>query len=242
MKIILFFILACSISMSHSRQIAHQNRVHDLLWDIHEMSVGQVSQFSKATGFVSRAEKDGGGFIYEAGWMQKKYWSWRKPFGVTAKDDEPAVHLTFEEAQSICRFFKKRLPTDAEWVAAAYHEQRQNPPDGFKTGQQYLYPNGESAKQSHCLQGCSNFNGAAPQGSLNRGTGHVPVLLGGAGVNGLYHMGGNVWEWVDTPIGSERITRGGSWWYDASRQMQSDVASKPPDTRVAYIGFRCVQP
>jgi hypothetical protein len=71
MKIILFFILACSISMSHSRQIAHQNRVHDLLWDIHEMSVGQVSQFSKATGFVSRAEKDGGGFIYEAGWTQK---------------------------------------------------------------------------------------------------------------------------------------------------------------------------
>ena len=72
MKIILFFILAYSISMSHSRQIVQQIRVHDLLWDIHEMSVWQVSQFSKATGFISRAEKEGGGFIYEAGWTQKK--------------------------------------------------------------------------------------------------------------------------------------------------------------------------
>jgi formylglycine-generating enzyme required for sulfatase activity len=57
---------------------------------------------------------------------------------------------------------------------------------------------------------------------------------------GLYHMIGNVWEWVDSGNGDERITRGGSWWYNASRQLADDIATKPMDTRVGYIGFRCV--
>ena len=62
-----------------------------------------------------------------------------------------------------------------------------------------------------------------------------------AGVNGLYEMGGNVWEWVDAGQGEERVTRSSSWWYDASRQRESDIATKPKDTRVVYIGFRCVR-
>ena len=62
-----------------------------------------------------------------------------------------------------------------------------------------------------------------------------------AGVNGLYEMGGNVWEWVDTGHGNQRITRSASWWYEAERQRESDVATKPIDTRVVYIGFRCVR-
>ena len=226
---------------SAPRALGQQSRVHGLMWDVHEMSVGQVRQFAHATGFVSRAEREGGGFIYEAGWVQKPGWTWQRPFGVPARDDEPAVHLTFDEAGAVCRHFGKRLPSDAEWVAAAYQEQRERPPKGFTPGQRYAYPNGESARSSHCLQGCGGYAGLAPAGSLTRGNGHVPVLTGVAGVNGLYHMGGNVWEWVDTPVVEERITRGGSWWYDASRQRESDVASKPRDTRVAYIGFRCVQ-
>jgi formylglycine-generating enzyme required for sulfatase activity len=60
-------------------------------------------------------------------------------------------------------------------------------------------------------------------------------------------MGGNAWEWVDEPQSSdaadagqaERRTRGGSWWY-GSAQMQADhLQSKPADTAVVYIGFRC---
>lgn len=103
-----------------------------------------------------------------------------------------------------------------------------------------LQPNGDSASESHCLGGCSGSQGTAPLGSLWRGTGHVPVMKTRPGVNGLHNMGGNVWEWVDSGNGDERITRGGSWWYNASKQLANDIATKPKDTRVGYIGFRWV--
>jgi len=66
----------------------------------------------------ARAKKEGGSFIYENGWTRKKGWTWLQPFGVPAKDQEPAVHLNFDEAQAICQFFGKRLPKDQEWTSA----------------------------------------------------------------------------------------------------------------------------
>ncbi|MFM8153798.1 MAG: SUMF1/EgtB/PvdO family nonheme iron enzyme, partial [Polynucleobacter victoriensis] len=88
---------------------------------------------------------------------------------------------------------------------------------------------------------CAGLKGTAPEGSLWRGTGHVPVMTTQAGVNGLFDMGGNVWEWIDTKSGSEQITRGASWWYGPENQLESNLASKPADTKVAYVGFRCVK-
>jgi formylglycine-generating enzyme required for sulfatase activity len=229
-----------STTPSTTPSIGMQFKVHGLMWDAHEVTVAQVKRFANSTGFISRAEKEGGGYIYEAGWAVKKGWTWRAPFGIAAQDNEPAVHLTFDEAQKICQHEGKRLPRDTEWVNAAYVEQRSQAPAGFNQGKRYPYPNGQSARESHCLEGCSSAKGTAPAGALWRGTGHVPVFTTRPGVNGLYDMGGNVWEWVDTGNGEERVTRGGSWWYDASRQVADDLATKPKDTRVGYIGFRCV--
>ncbi len=70
-----------------------------------------------------------------------------------------------------------------------------------------------------------------------------------AGVNGLHGMGGNAWEWVDEPPGApgqaagsaERRTRGGSWWYGAAQMRADHLQSKPADTTVVYIGWRCVR-
>ena len=243
-RFLLFFqlgILSCLPAQSQSNlNWGAQVKVHGLLWDVHEVTVAQVKQFAQKTGFVSRAEKEGGGYIYEAGWTFKKGWNWRAPFGAPAQDNEPAVQLTFDEAQQICQHAGKRLPQDSEWVNAAYVEQRSQAPAGFIQGKRYLYPNGDTARESHCLEGCSAAKGTAPKGSLTRGTGHLPVMTTRPGVNGLYDMGGNVWEWVDTGKGDERVTRGGSWWYDASRQVMADLATKPKDTLVGYVGFRCV--
>ena len=93
-----------------SPSIGAQLKVHGLLWDAHEVTVAQVKRFAQSTGFVSRAEKEGGGYIYESGFVLKKGWTWRAPFGIPAQDNEPAVHLTFDEAQkfvntkaSVCR-------------------------------------------------------------------------------------------------------------------------------------------
>ena len=210
--------------------------------DLHEVTVGQFRQFVQATGLVTRAEREGGGMIYAFGWEQRKGWTWRAPFGVPAQDDEPAVHVTFDEAKAACAFFGKRLPTDAEWTSAAYLEQRDRPPSPFVRGTRYSYPSGPTAGGSHCLSGCLGRQGVAPAGRLDRGTGHVLVKTTLPGVNGLYDMGGNVWEWVDGGQGEQRITRGGSWWYGPERQREDDLATKPRDTRVAYIGFRCFKP
>lgn len=216
-------------------------RIGSLEWDRHEFTVGQLRPLAKQHGFVSRAEREGGGTIYEMGWTHKPGWTWQAPFGSPAKDTEPAVHITFDEAAQICRWSGGRLPTDAEWRDAAYLEQRSSPAPGFARGTRYKYPNGASAQGSHCLEGCANHAGLAPAGRLTRGLGHVAVGTTVPGVNGLFDMGGNVWEWVDTGSGQERITRGASWWYGPERQVESDVATKPKDTRVAYIGFRCVR-
>ena len=65
------------------------------------------------------------------------------------------------------------------------------------------------------------------------------VQLGG--VNGLYDMGANVWEWVDSGEGEQKATAGGSWWYGAFRMHRNDRATKPRGTAVVYIGFRCAK-
>ena len=215
-------------------------QIGDLFWDQTEMTIGDVKTFANATGFTSQAEKNGGGLSYEGGFVKKPGWSWKTPYGVPASDAEPAVHLQQKEAETICRYYGKRLPTDAEWTSAAFLEQRSNPPSEYVKGQRYPFPGGASPTPSHCLNGCGSYKGLAPAGALNRGTGHVLVKTTKPGVNGLYDMGGNVWEWTATERNRGYITRGASWWYGPERQQESDVESKPADIAVVYIGFRCV--
>lgn len=219
-----------------------QRLIHQLLWDAHEVTVEQVLAYANVSGFISAAEKAGGGSVYESGWVQKSGWTWRAPYGRAAALDEPAVHLTFDEAASICRHAGKRLPTDAEWVNAAYLEQRTPTPSGWTFGKRYPYPNGDEAIGSHYLGSQTTAAKSIPVGALSRGRGHAPVMQTKPGVNGLWDMGGNVWEWVDTGDDQQRITRGASWWYGPERQREQDIATKPRDTQVVYIGFRCVAP
>lgn len=215
-----------------------------------ETTIGQFRRFVDAGGMVTLAERRGGGEVYEAGWVQRPGWSWAAPFGPSYRpqDDEPAVHIAYDEAQAFCHWAGGRLPTDEEWVGAAHVEQRKAPPPPFGSGRRYPYPLGDSPIGAQCLGDCGpqDRKRAVPHGvSLVRGYGHARVGTTPPGVNGLHDMGGNVWEWVDEPRSpagqGEKRTRGGSWWYGA-RQMQADyLQSKPQDTAVVYIGFRCAR-
>ncbi len=79
---------------------------------------------------------------------------------------------------------------------------------------------------------------------------------------GLYDMLGNVGEWcadhyhgwyVDAPSDgsawldskdgdAERVTRGGSWNFDASNVRAASRWGEPPEYRHAVLGFRCARP
>jgi formylglycine-generating enzyme required for sulfatase activity len=215
--------------------------VTDFAIDRTEVTVGQFRRFVEATGLLTRAEAGGGGLVYAAGWEPRPGWTWRTPYGAPAAAGEPAVHVTFDEAQAFCRWSGKRLPTDEEWVEAAYTEHRAGPPDGFRTGHVYRYPTGDSPLGANCLDECGPSRSVSHRASLERGTGHAMTGTTRAGVNGLFDMGANVWEWVDTGEGGQRRTRGGSWWYGAAQMERRHVASKPRDMAVVYIGFRCVK-
>lgn len=207
-----------------------------------ETTVGQFRRFAESTQTRTQAERAGGGEVYEAGWTKKPGWTWRSPFGRPAADDEPAVHVTFDEAQAFCRWAGGRLPSDAEWVEAAYTERRAQPPAPFASGRRYRYPVGDRPAGAPCLGDCGAWTPVAvAPGTLLRGAGHARAGSTPAGVNGLTEMGGNAWEWVDQADGSQRRTRGGSWWYGAAQMEAGHVQSKPPATAVAYIGFRCAR-
>jgi formylglycine-generating enzyme len=215
-----------------------------------ETTVGQFRRFADATGTTTQAERAGGGEVYEAGWVRKAGWTWRTPFGghQPTGDDEPAVHVSFHEAQAFCRWAGGQLPTDAQWLSAAYTEQRAAPPPPFEHGKTYRYPTGESAAGAQCLDDCGDAarERAVRHGAqLWRGLGHARAGATPAGVNGLHEMGANAWEWVDEPQGgnteAHRRTRGGSWWYGAPYMRAELLQSKPPGTAAVYIGFRCAR-
>ena len=193
-----------------------------------EVSIGQYRGFVQARGYRSLAEREGGGFEWGAGWERRPGWVWHSPYGKPGAANEPAVHVNWHEAKQFCLWAGKRLPSDAEWMRAAYTETRDSPPPGFVRGKSYPYPTGDSP------------DGANHREAAGAPLRHQAVGQSRAGVNGLFDMGANVWEWVDSGSGREQVTRGGSWWYGPSPMHRDHRALKPADFYVVYIGWRCV--
>lgn len=187
-----------------------------------EVTIGQFKAFAARTSLTTRAEKEGGGYEYAAGWEQRPGWTWKSPHGKPGADAEPVAHVTWAEAQAYCRAAGGRLPTAAEWRRAAYTETRSQPTDGFVTGRTYPYP-----------------VGARPDGMNNNRQRHVSAGTTKRGVNGLFDMGANVWEWLADRRGSDALTIGGSWWYGPEKTRQQGAQYKPAGFAAIYIGFRC---
>jgi formylglycine-generating enzyme len=188
-----------------------------------EVTVGRFRAFAEASKLVTAAEREGGGYEYAAGWTRRKGWTYAAPYGEAGAENEPAVHVSWAEAKAFCEHAGGRLPTFAEWRLAAYTETRPAPADGFVTGTTYPYP-----------------VGGDPAGMNNSRRRHVAVGTTKRGVNGLYDMGGNVWEWVADRRGDEAFTAGGSWWYGPDMTRAEGAQWKAADFFAVYIGFRCV--
>jgi len=228
LKFFWFCLLWGSVSQA---QVGERVVLHDLgglQIDKTEVTIGQFKSYVQATGIKTRAEQEGGGFEFVAGWQRRSGWTWQKPDGVEPSSLHlPAVHLNHAEAQAYCQWAGGRLPTALEWQRAGFTELRQDPPKPWIRGQTYPWSTGDLPKGA-------NTTDPDPWPRA------APVHETRAGVNGLHDMGANVWEWSADARGDERRTLGGSWWYPPY-QMKADVeAWKPAHFYAVYIGFRCV--
>lgn len=187
-----------------------------------EVTIGAFRAFVRSRGLTTSAERDGGGFEFSAGWTRRSGWTFEHPQGAPGADNEPAVHVTWHEAADYCAFVGGRLPTMAEWRQAAYTESRDQPTDGFLQGRTYPFPVGDAA-----------------EGMNNNRRAHVVVGTTRPGVNGLYDMGANVWEWIADRRGGEALTAGGSWWYGPEQARAESAQWKPANFYAVYVGFRC---
>ncbi|MCA1549448.1 formylglycine-generating enzyme family protein [Bradyrhizobium sp. BRP19] len=192
-----------------------------------EVTIGQFRNFAADKALKTAAEQEGGGHEFAGGWIRRRGWTWATPFGEPGSDDEPAVHVSWNEARDYCLAVGGRLPTLEEWERAAYTEARANPTDDFVNGRTYPYPVGDKPDGMNTSD-------------RDRWPRHAAVGTTKRGVNGLYDMGGNVWEWLADRRGDEALTSGGSWWYGADKTKASAVQWKSADFHAVYIGFRCV--
>ncbi|MFN3400327.1 MAG: formylglycine-generating enzyme family protein [Ferrovibrio sp.] len=230
-RAVLFTAAVLLFPLTTAAQDAERVRVGTFLIDRTEVSIAQFRRYAEANRIVTDAEREGGGYEYAGGWVRRAGWTVYRPFGeVVDTEAHPAAHVTWAEAQAYCRAAGGRLPTVSEWMLVAYTETRSHPPVPFVSGKVYPYPTGDDP---------AGANMSVP----DRWPRSSPVGATAAGVNGLYDMGGNVWEWAadtrEDAGGGEKRTMGGSWWYGPA-QMKADANySKPAHFYAVYVGFRC---
>ena len=159
------------------------------------------------------------------------------------KDSHPVINVSWYDAQKYVAWLSKatgkeyRLPTEAEWEYAARA--------GSKT--QYSWGDEPGQGNAHC-DGCTGES----EWKTELVATYPPNKFG------LYHVHGNVREWVqdvhhDDYSGNPptdgtawleggrkdlRIIRGGAWFIFPEFSRSANRAKLSPDTRNNFVGFR----
>jgi formylglycine-generating enzyme required for sulfatase activity len=142
---------------------------------------------------------------------------WSCNWGVPGRSCHPVNCVDWFLANKFAEWVGGRLPTDAEWVFAAYGAEGRSYPWGAEIhGCDEAVYNGCNC--GHTCSVCSETAGNTPEG--------------------LCDMGGNVWEWAEDSEGSFRVVRGGSWDFGAARLRVAGRGGNDPGLRDGRLGFR----
>ncbi|NOT63270.1 MAG: formylglycine-generating enzyme family protein, partial [Acidobacteria bacterium] len=124
-----------------------------------------------------------------AWWEYRKGASWRAPEGpgssIKGREDHPAVHIAFDDAEAYAKWAGKRLPTEAEYEFAARGGQDRHK---YSWGNE-LKPGGKWV--ANIFQGEFPNRDLAEDGYRRTS----PVTAFAPNGYGLYDVGGNVWQW-----------------------------------------------
>ena len=211
-------------------------------------------------------------FIEDGGYTRDELWSdagraWRDEDGVQAPkywfrsdsgwhtrtmnrtqpiDDvaqHPVCHVSWFEAEAYARWQGKRLPTEAEWEAAACWD--------FERSERRDYPWGDDEPTALHANVDQLAFGTSPIGTFARNV----------SPSGCYGMIGDVWEWTASDFapypgyrtfpypeysevffGSEyKVLRGGAWATRAGAIRGSFRNWDYPIRRQIFSGFRCAR-
>jgi len=177
-------------------------------------------------------------FIEESGYQTDEDWEDENQHG-----NHPAVNVSWHDATAYCEWLTSKLkdrgweiqlPTEAQWEKAARGT------DGR------IYPWGDESLEPNLANYGGKLGTTSPAGSFP----------GGASPYRIYDMSGNVLEWCrdwydeayykkgpsaepqGPEKGSERVLRGGFWYFHARYCRAAFRNRNLPGNRRGYVGFR----
>jgi formylglycine-generating enzyme len=135
-----------------------------------------------------------------------------------------------------------RLPSEDEWYKAAYYKS-----DGTNAGY-WFYPTQSDTAPGNTIGGDPNqANYYADDFAVTQSVDYFSstnyltdagVFSNSPGAYGTFDQGGNLFEWNDAVIGSDRGLRGGAW-FDLVKDLQStNRAHSGPSNEGFLVGFR----
>ena len=227
--------------------------------------------FVMATGYRTDAERFGWSLVFrgfaprdsKASYVVGTEWwqrvdgaDWAHPEGprstIEGRENHPATHISWSDADAFARWAGGRLPSEAEWE---YSAKGGNPAARFPWGQRE--PDDAGFLPCNIWQGRFPDENTAADGYA----GTAPVDTFQPNGYGLYNMSGNVWEWCADPFrvrslrsGAQRlnavsaaegrrIAKGGSHMCHRSYCYRYRIAARtgiPPDSSAGHLGFRMV--
>ncbi|WP_417419284.1 formylglycine-generating enzyme family protein [Hoeflea sp.] len=245
-----------------------ERRVKPLDWERGTVTVAAFRRFVESTGYVTEAERFGWSFVFythlpeglpDTLGVDGLEW-WRKVDGATwampqgpqgdpARDDHPAVHVSWNDATAYARWAGGRLPQEHEWEHAAR--------GGLGD---VRFPWGDREPDDDHFQPCNIWQGNFPHENTcaDGYASTAPVISFEPNGYGLYNMVGNIWEWTAAPFrvrslkktarnadsgGAQRLLKGGSFLCHASYCYRYRIAARTgntPDSTSSHTGFRVV--